>query len=374
MSNSHRKLESLVELAGENSSDRRRELLREITDVFLENPESYNETEAQYFGEIMGKVAYDLERQVREELARKLAEESAAPPELIRKLANDEISIAQPVIAKSPVLKQEDLIEIAESRGQEHMMAMTKRTDIGENLSEILVQKGDDRVVEGLVRNETAKISRDTMQKVVERSESSVVLQAPLVERPDLPADLMKDMLAFVSDDIKARIMDQTNLVNADKLDEILDNVGAKIERKSALRKNSKSKPEVLIEELIKNGELNENKLVELAKQRKIPEFICGLAHIAELDLSATRRAIMDRSGEGLAIVCKSCGFAQATFSTFINYVWPDSERSIEQSCKLIALYNQVTMETAQRVMRFWRVRQQSDGAQQRRAAAGTAG
>jgi len=370
MNNPISKLESLVELAGETSSDRRRELLREITDVFLQNPESYNAKESEYFGEIMGKVAYDLERQVREELASKLASEAAAPPDLIRKLAGDEISVARPVITESPVLKEEDLIEIAESRGQEHMFAITKRSDIGENLSEVLVKKGDDRVVEGLVRNETAKISRNTMQKVVERAESSTGLQAPLVDRPDLPADLMKDMLAFVSEDIKAKIMDQTNLINADKLDEILEDVGTKIENKSNLRKNSKSKPEVLIEELVRNGELNENKLVELAKQRKIPEFICGLAHIAELDISATRRAIMDRSGEGLAIVCKSCNFTQATFSTFINYVWPDSERSIEQSCKLIALYNQVTMETAQRVMRFWRVRQQSDGSQQRRAVA----
>lgn len=370
MNNSMNKLESLVELAGETSSDRRRELLREITDVFLENPESYNSVESQYFGEIMGKVAYDLERQVREELAGKLAAEAAAPPDLIKRLAGDEISVAQPIIVESPVLKETDLIEIAQSQGQEHMMAMTKRPDIGENLSEVLVDKGDDRVVEGLVRNETAKIGRGTMEKVVARAESSPALQEPLTERPDLPADLMRDMLAFVSEEIKAKILDQTNMVNSEKLDEILGDVGDKIERKAALRKGGKSKPEMLIEDLIKNGELNENKLVELAKQRKIPEFICGLAHLAELDISATRRAVMDRSGEGLAIVCKSCDFAQATFSTFINYVWPDSERSIEQSCKLIALYNQVTMETAQRVMRFWRVRQQSDDADQKRAAA----
>ena len=85
--------------------------------------------------------------------------------------------------------------------------------------------------------------------------------------------------------------------------------------------------------------------------------------------MATTRRAIMDRSGEGLAIVCKSCDFDQSTYSTFINYVWPDSDRSIEQSCKLIALYNQVTKETAQRVMRFWRIRQQSNQENQDKVA-----
>lgn len=357
MNDSRSKLERLVELAHETSSERRRELLRDITDIFLEDPTSYSNTESQYFGEIMGKVAYDLERQVREELAGKLAAEAAAPPDLIKRLAGDEIEVARPVITSSPVLNENDLIEIAETRGQEHMAAMTERTDIGERLSEVLVTKGDDRVVEGLVRNHTAKIGDETMKKVVARAEASTSLQGPLVDRPDLPAELMKDMLAFVTEDIKTRILEQTNMVNSEKLDELLEDVGAKI----GVGRGNRSKPELLIQDLIANGELNEGKLVDLARQRQVPELICGLAHLAELDIPTTRRALMDRTGEGLAIVCKSCGFSQTTFSTLVNHVWPDSERSIEQSCTLIALYNKVTPETAQRVMRFWRVRKSAD-------------
>ena len=371
MSNARNKLETLVELAHETSSERRRELLREITEVFLDDPSSYNSTESQYFGEIMGKVAYDLERQVREELAAKLAAEAAAPPDLIKRLAGDEIEVARPVITESPVLQESDLIDIAESQGQEHLMAMTERTDIGERLSDVIVDKGDDRVVEGLVRNETAQIGRNTMEKVVARAESSEALQEPLVDRPDLPADLMKDMLAFVTEDIKNKILEQTNAVNSEKLDELLGDVGSKLENQAEMRNSGKSKPEMLIATLLATGQLNEAKLVELARQRQVPELICGLSELAELDIPTTRRAIMDRTGEGLAIVCKSCGFSQTTFSTLVNHVWPDSERSIEQSCTLIALYNQVTSETAQRVMRFWRVRQNSDNGAESGAAAG---
>lgn len=261
------------------------------------------------------------------------------------------------------MLNQQDLIEIANKRGQEHMIAMTERGDIGEKLSEVLVDRGDDRVVEGLVRNVTAKIGRSTMEKVVARAESSETLQGPLAERPDLPADLMKDMLAFVTEDIKAKILDQTNEVNSEKLDELLQDVGNKLGDQAPFKKGEKSKPEVLVARLKASGELDEQKLVELARQRQVPELICGLAELAELDMATTRRAITDRTGEGLAIICKSCGFSQATFSTLVNHVWPEAERSIEQSCSLVALYNQVTTQTAQRVMRFWRVRQSADAA-----------
>ena len=51
------KLVHLVDLASEPSSDRRRDLLREITNVFLDKTVSYNETENWYFGDILGKVA-----------------------------------------------------------------------------------------------------------------------------------------------------------------------------------------------------------------------------------------------------------------------------------------------------------------------------
>ncbi len=363
MSTARSKLEGLVELAKETSSDRRRELLRDITDVFLEDPGSYNSLESQHFGDIMGKVAYDLERQVREELAGKLSAEAAAPPDLIKRLAGDDIEVARPVIAQSPVLKENDLIEIANQKGQEHLFAMTARPDIGEKLSDVLVTNGDDRVVEGLVRNQTARIGRTTMEKVVERAGSNADLQGPLTDRPDLPADLMKDMLAFVTEDIRAKILDQTNQVNSEKLDELLQDVGSKLGDQAAFKKGEKSKPEIVIQKLVAAGQLNEAKLVELARQRLVPELICGLSEMAELDMPTTRRAIVDRTGEGLAIICKSCGFSQSTFSTLVNHVWPESERSIEQSCTLVALYNQVTPETAQRVIRFWRVRQAADGA-----------
>ncbi len=363
MPDNRTRLEQLVDLAGEKSSDRRRELLREITDVFLTEPENLNATESQYFGEIMGKVAYDLESEVRVELANRLASEAAAPPELVRQLANDEIQVAQPVLAQSPVLGEDDLIEIAASKSQEHLFAITKRPHISEKLSDVLVDKGDDRVVHGLVKNQNAKIGEATMGKVVARAEGSELLHKPLIDRPDLPADMMKEMLSYVSESLKNEILEQTNHVNSDKLKEIISDVETSIEERANANKDVRSKPEFLIDQLMRSGDLNEAKLCELARQKMVPEYICALARLADIDMATAKRAILDRSGEGLAIICKACGFEQSTYSATINNIWPESERSIEQSCRMIALYQQVTPETAQRVMRFWKVRQQSEDA-----------
>lgn len=362
MTDRRSRLEQLLNLAGETSSDRRRELLNEITDVFLTEPESYSDQEARYFGEIMGEVAYALEQEVRVELARKLASEAAAPADLIRQLASDEISVAQPVLEQSPVLDEDDLIEIAKKNGQDHMAAMTQRDDIGEKLSEVLVEEGDDRVVQGLVENKNAQIGQETMGKVVKRAEGSALLHKPLIDRPDLPAEMMREMLSFVSNELTQTILEQSNHVNAERLKSIVEEVGESIQNKSNMDAKVRSKPEFLIDQLERNGELNEHKLCELAKQKMIPEFICGLARIADVDMNTARRILQDRSGEGLAIIAKACNFEQSTYSSLINNVWPEGERTIEQSCRLIALYDQVKLETAQRVMRFWRLRRNSSG------------
>ena len=63
----------LKDLAKVNSSEERRELLRGITDMFLGNPNTRNETECMLFDEVVGAVVKDMQTSVKAELAEKLS-------------------------------------------------------------------------------------------------------------------------------------------------------------------------------------------------------------------------------------------------------------------------------------------------------------
>jgi len=356
------KLEQLIGLAHERSSDRRRELLRSITDIFLDKPETHSSEASAHFGGIMKKVAYELEVEVRAELAERLSEQAAAPYELIRKLASDEIEVAQPVLKASPVLTQHDLMEVAENRGQDHLHAITHRRDIGEDLSEKLVQRGDDRVVEGLVRNKTAAINRNTMENIVHRAQRSTnnQLDAPLVDRTDLPPDLMQEMFWSVSKDLRERILEQTSKIDESKLDRALAEIEAKFEDRPAMPARTISKPQALVNRLARQGELNEPKLVEFARTQQIPELICALAKMAEIDHATAKRILFDQSGEGLTIACRASDFERNTYSAFLLSVDPGNPRSIQETSRLLSIYDKMDRATAQRIMRFWRVRKET--------------
>ena len=143
----------LLDLAREGSSEKRRELLRQITDVFLAAPEQRSENESVLFDEIVGAVAADLETQVRVELARKVAESNAPLNRTARRLAMDTIEVARPVIERSRALSETDILDVIQQKSQDHMLAVTKRPDIGEKVSSALVAKGEDRVVASLLEN-----------------------------------------------------------------------------------------------------------------------------------------------------------------------------------------------------------------------------
>ena len=127
MSDKIARLGNLVLLAKEPTSEGRRKLLREVTDLFLEAPETLKNNEVALFGNIMGRIAYDLEMSVRQHLAEQLAGVDAAPHGLVTKLANDEIEVARPVLQESGVLRDEDLLEVVKIRSQGHLLAVSVR-------------------------------------------------------------------------------------------------------------------------------------------------------------------------------------------------------------------------------------------------------
>ena len=209
------KLESLIEVAQESSSDKRRELLEGVTDLFLDPGPGMNAGEQHIAADILSRVAAEVEREVRARLSYRLADLENAPVDLIRQLANDEIQVARPLLERSGALSEADLIKIINQHGKEHQLSVTNRAQVTAGVSEALVARGDDEVVLALVKNDGAEFSRDTISQVVDRSEKSDLLQEPLLHRKDLPPDLMHNMFWWVSAELKKHILTEAHVDEA---------------------------------------------------------------------------------------------------------------------------------------------------------------
>ena len=353
------RLNRLVDLAKETSSDKRRELLREVTDVFLDSAHDCSESEKSHFGEIISKVSSGMDTAVRKHLAARLSDNPNAPLVLIRGFAMDEDEIAREVLSKSPVLRDEDLISVTETGNQQKIGAIARRSSIPEAVSEAIVEHGDDTVVSELVSNTGAKVSRGTFRKVMERAETSDVLQAPLVNREDLPADMVNELFTFVKAELRAQVQQRIESIPPAELERALKDAEQEVLSDLRTMRATDRKAMVYVGEMFQQRKLNEGLLIQLIKNGKTPELIHALARIAEVDVRTMKRLFNARNIEGIAIICRSLRFERGTFTTIAMHIMPSGAEGSLSVHQILELYDQITSETAQRVIRFWRVRRE---------------
>jgi len=360
MSLGQSRLKELIAVAKEGSSDKRRDLLREITDVFMAAPDRYTSSEMQHFDVIMSRITETVETALRREIAEKLADIPNAPKELIKQLAHDEISVAEPILKRSSALSEEDLVRVIRQRGQSHMKAITKRRVVTETVAEELVERGGEEVLVSLANNQGAKFKPQTMEKMVEHSRTLKSLQKPMTERFDLPPQLLTQMYFFVSSALKKEILKRSDMLDPALIDEAVNANRKKILDQAVNDVQSEvAEARRYIGEKITANALNESLLKELIELRRSTEFLLAFAHYAGIDSSTAQSILKDRTWESLAITCRAANLERATFAKIVFGLQKGAEEQ-QKALRILDLYLKIPQEAAERVMRFWRVRAQS--------------
>ncbi len=360
MSDRTPRLHDLVDLAKEPSSEKRRELLRQLCEMYFESPDELSESEISEFGDIMGKIAFAFEIQIRKDLAERISAVKNAPRELVLKLANDEISVARPLLEKSGVLRDADLVDVARRCSRDHLMAISLREKLSDGLCDVLVEEGDDDVLCSLASNEGANLSRGAMEVMVSRAEDNEKLHEPVTKRAGLPPDLLQEMFWHVSSALREYILKETANMDEDVAEELLATTRASLAHGLQQQDFGENPDEAYILRQEKLKQLNETLLVRLLRHGEVSKFVIGFARFTEIDRRMADRVIFDESGEPLAVACKANGFSQSTFSTLVLLLHNPGGKQSQAMLKLLNTYSSLPVSSAQRVMRFWRLRQLS--------------
>ncbi|MFZ5914303.1 MAG: DUF2336 domain-containing protein [Pseudomonadota bacterium] len=301
-------LDRLVENATDKNPASRRALLADIVGLCDAPVKRLSETEKHLAGEILVRVVREFEAQMRAEVAEKLAASANVPKQLIRALAEDEIVIAKPVILTSPLLDETDLLSIIDSKSREHRLLVAERPHISSAVGDALIKAGEPEVLLALLNNQTAAISHAAMEYAVEESRSRAILRGPLVTRADLPLDLAKRMISFVSiilkREIAAKFPNDADITNWALL-EIAD---AQAEKQRELTQNSQNisaKAAALINKLQINGELNLTRVISFLRERRMPLFFAGLAALTKMNERNLMELAFDGAQQGLAAICR---------------------------------------------------------------------
>lgn len=354
--------DSLVALAHEKSSDQRRNLLSGLTDMFLDNDDGLSDKESTLFADVMCRVLDQVEVVARAELANRVADSAHTPVDVVSKLAKDEdISVAEPVLRSSPVLSDTDLVEIAQSKSQDHLLAMSARSSLSEVVTDVLVDRGDDRVLGTVSRNEGASFSHTGMTRLIEHARSNPDVRGALQNRKDLDVDMQASLTKILEENLKERLKD---VDGAGIVSEIAKNAASMLEEELNSARNDRIGAKVILQE-VKSGRRDLGQaLEELSAANRFGDVGVVLAGFCDLPEKMVLSAMLKEDPGPFMVICRANGIAQKRFAEIARL---RARRIGEDEADIVMMldrYQKIATYAAERTFRFLKVRLGADNGQ----------
>ena len=192
----------------EGNAEKHGEMLRHVTTLFLEGAPYFKEDHIRLFDYVFACLVEEIETKAKADLSARLAPIPNAPLEILRRLAkDDDIVVAGPVLAQSPCLEEKDLVDIARSKGQAHLFALSSREQLNANIADILVQRGDREVVRKVAGNPGASLSETGYSNLVKRADDDGPLAETLAQRADIPKPVFRDLIMRATEVVQQRLL-----------------------------------------------------------------------------------------------------------------------------------------------------------------------
>lgn len=342
----------LINLARDPSDAGRKALADAISSMVTDEESGENQRERDLMFQIMEQIVKDTEAAVRATISSRLAKVPDAPRDLIKRLADDDIKVALPILSNSSVLTSTDLVDIVRNRAVEHQLAVSVRENLSEDVTDALVEKGDQGVIVNLLSNPSAKISSSAMQYLVDESKRVSAYQEPILRREELDPETAKQMYAWVSDTLRAHIS-STFPIDQKLLDEVLEEA---IAEQTSPDAESGDTSDRLAADLAEQAEVTPEFLVNTLKVGHIHLFVSLFRQLTGLQKTVITKLILEPKGEGLAVACKAMEFELTAYNEIFALCGKarNSAKIQGDGESAAQLFSTLSVEAAKEVVNAW--------------------
>jgi uncharacterized protein (DUF2336 family) len=340
-----------------NSRDKRIETLRRVTDLFLGGSNRFNDEQINLFDDVLVHLIRRVETKALIELSTRLAPIDKAPNEVVRRLArHDEIMVAGPVLSQSACITSNDLIEIARTKSQEHLLAISERARLEETVTDILVERGDRGVVHRLANNLGAAFSETGYSELVKRAEKDESLALKIGQRLDIPFRLLRELLSKATEAVRARLLALAPPESEDQIQRALAAVSNEIiEEATAPRDFTRAQD--LVRQMHRLNHLNDEAVLKFANNHQYEEIVAALSELCSVPLDLIEQVMQYIHCDGLIIVCKAAELKWATLRAIMEHRVAHHAIPAQELSQAKADFIRLSKATAQRTLRFWQVR-----------------
>ena len=349
----------LEEVVG-GSPERRAETAKRIAALFVSSAGRFNEDHVGLFDDVLGRLIVEMETKAKAELSQRLAPVSNAPRQVVRTLAHDDdIDVAGPVLTRSERLGESDLVEVARTKGQEHLLAISERRPIGKAVTDVLVRRGDRQVARMVAANKQAELSETGFTSLVQRAGRDGILAEKVALRPDIPPHLFQQLVTQATQVVRERLLATVKAQNQPEITRVLERLSG--EARAARPQRDYTRAQQVVLALQRANRLDERGVSAFIKAGRAEEVVAGMALLCSVPIAVVERLIGSDRADPVLILCKAIGFSWPTARAILGLRGGNSDARAQGFEAAMANFERLTPSTAQRVVRFWQLPQSDD-------------
>jgi len=341
----------LMELVSEKSPEKRLELLRCLTDAYLEQSDQRPSAEVCLLDEIVKDLLSKINRTDKIEASVKLSKLPALPEVLARALATDsDFEVARPIVRDYGGLLEEILVDVARSSSQECLYAIAGRPVVTPPVTDVVAERGDQNAVRTLAANKGAQFSSEGMQTLINKAESDSELQVLIAGRTDLSIEAVGKLLPMISEELAARLGSKTIGFN-----------GSVMRQHFTDWMRDRNKNVAVVDgyiDGIRKGDLKLNDIViELIRNKRLLDTATVLSSMIYLDRNYTFNVLTKGNAQSTMLLLKSMQLSWPVVDSFLKLRRAKIGTDIMEDPVERHEYEAIDLVTAQRIVRFMKVR-----------------
>lgn len=354
--------EGTLELSLETALKSRGFLIQRLSDVVCWPATRIPAHERELAADVLVGLLRTARLDLRQRCASRLALLSEAPKTLLRYLARDEISVAQPLLESSPALDDSDLLATVRGGVRAHWLAIAARRHLPEMVAEALVRTCDPQVVEAVMRNKGAKLSVAALESAVIQSRETPAIAEHLAKRPETSPAQALTMFWWADPETRLQILRRFAVDRAVLCDELADLFSlaaredwadpetrkaiALLERRQRNRRAAERSPFGSLENAIAAGGQGIDR-----------QLVSEISYLAGIRPQTGAKIMSDKGGEGIAILCKATGLKRDSLLALwrgLRRPEGDADNPKSPYGRVLFVFEMMATARAQTVLRYW--------------------
>ena len=311
--------QQLMTLAGKDDSGSRTELIDQLSDMFLDGAEKHSENEEDLFTDVLTDLINDVDQEAQIRVSNRFADHDNTPRPMARRLAFSEAEVAAPVLERSSVLTEDDLVEVAETQSEDHLMAITRRPELSERLTDAIIDRDMDAPISSAARNLGAKFSDNGYEAMLQKAESGArEISEALSFRNDVPADVADRLMGNLPPAAKVRFL---SLMCNDEAEaaEMIRRAASTVETSTRLKRAGHMEASALVAEIDAGKRQAADALVELAEERKVDPVCHILGYMSDLTSKYVQNVIHKPEATAFVILCRAIDLEEPVFRSLFE-------------------------------------------------------